>query len=84
MSDNASRTAPLTRLARAAQRTELRMRLRAGIDALVTMSALSLLALAVALTLAKVVPGPSTPRAGVFPNSWELWRSTFITGSPIG
>ncbi|HEX9297464.1 MAG TPA: hypothetical protein VF881_16595, partial [Polyangiaceae bacterium] len=57
MSDNASRTALLNRIARAARRTELRMRMRAGIDALVTMSALSLLALAVALTLAKIVPG---------------------------
>ena len=47
----------LTRIARAARRTELRMRSAAALQAFVSMTALSLVAIALALTLAKVVPG---------------------------
>src|SRR3954464_12795142 len=48
----------LTRVARAARRTELRMRASAALDALVSTTAISLAALAIALTAAKlgVVP----------------------------
>src|SRR6185295_2593678 len=52
----------LSRVARAARRTERRMRAAAGLEALTTMVAVSLVALALALTLWKVVPG--------FPARW--------------
>jgi hypothetical protein len=47
----------LTRIARAARTTELRMRGAAALEALVSMTALSLVAVALAFTLAKIVPG---------------------------
>jgi hypothetical protein len=55
----------LTRVARAARRTELRMRAGAALDALVSTAAISLVAVAVALTLTKV--------AGVSPRAlWDV------------
>jgi hypothetical protein len=48
----------LTRVARAARRTELRMRASAGLDALVTTLAISLVAVAIALTVTKVAGTP--------------------------
>jgi hypothetical protein len=57
LSPDASRIAMLTRIARAARRTELRMRSAAALEAFVSMTALSLVAVALAFTLAKVVPG---------------------------
>jgi hypothetical protein len=47
----------MTRVARAARRTELRMRTSAALDALVSTTAVSLIALALALTVSKVAPG---------------------------
>ncbi len=57
MPDDASRPSILTRVARAARRTELRIRFSAALDALVSMLAISLVAVALALTLSKVAPG---------------------------
>jgi hypothetical protein len=57
LSLDVSRIAMLTRIARAARRTELRMRSAAALDAFVSMTALSLIAVALGFTLAKVVPG---------------------------
>ena len=57
MPDDASRLPILTRVARAARRTERRIRFSAALDALVSMLAISLVAVALALTLSKVAPG---------------------------
>jgi hypothetical protein len=53
----------MLRIARAARRTELRLRAAAALDALVSTLAVSLVAIALAITLAKVWPG--FPREGV-------------------
>jgi len=57
LSPDANRIATMTRIARAAHRTELRMRAAAALEAFVSMSALSLIAVALGFTLAKIVPG---------------------------
>jgi hypothetical protein len=56
LSDDASRTPILTRVARAARHTELRIRFSAALDTLVSMVAVSLVAVALALTVSKIAP----------------------------
>ena len=57
MSDRASREARLLRIARAARRTERRLRAGAALDAFVSTLAVALVAVALTITLTKVWPG---------------------------
>src|SRR6185503_10841110 len=63
LSDHARRDAGLQRIARAARRTEARMRAAGALDTMVSTLAVALVVVALALTLAKVWPG--FPREGV-------------------
>src|SRR5262245_26916716 len=72
----------LTRVARAARRTELRMRATAALDTLVTTVAISLVAVAVALTVTKVAgASPRVLRDVVLGAIIAVFLSAFRAGT---